>query len=90
MRASVSNRFVANSTAMPAEIVVCRVRGGFTWEGSSEQFCKFDTDRGWFTRKTNEIPREVQRAVDTGATVKAIVDTKPDHSGQLRFIKFLV
>ncbi len=70
------------------KIVECRVKGVSTWEGNPEQDCIFETEHGWFSCKTNEIPWKVQRAVDTFGTVKAEVDPEPDADGRIQLIKF--
>jgi hypothetical protein len=75
--------------AMPTETVVCRAGKSSTWEGTSEQIYIFETKRGPFSCKSEDITSEAQHALDTSGTVKAEVDPEPDDFGYIRFIRFV-
>jgi DNA integrity scanning protein DisA with diadenylate cyclase activity len=73
------------------KIVKCKVLGVFSRD-NPEQTIVFETEDGFrFTRKTREIPWQVQNTVvDTFDNVKAEVEAEPDDLGNVGFIKFIL
>jgi len=73
------------------KVVRCRVLGVTSWEGDPERNCVFKTEDGFcFTRKTKEIPWQVQNAVDTFGEVMAEVSAEPDDLGSVAFVRFII